>query len=245
MMEASIGTSEDARGMRVTVVAGGVAALLSAAGAIADVAIGMATGGSVSALPPDAAGRFAELAAAPALGLYNLDLLNLLTTLVMVPALYACRVVLKRQGPAAGLALAIGIIGAAVFVANNPALPMLGLSWAFAAADASRQAMVAAAGEAILGRGAHGSPGVLPGFLLVTAANIVLSGEMLRTRVFARATGMLGLAGNLLLAAYLVLVTFVPQVQSAAMVFAAPGGLLAIAWTILMAARLIRIGSLN
>lgn len=240
--EVSDVSSRSGHGFGMTVALGGMAALVSAAGSLADVAIGMATGGSVSALPPDAAGRFFQLAVRPALGLYNLDLLNLLTTLVMVPALYACYVVLRREGPAAGLALALGIMGAAVFVANNPALPMLGLSRDYAAADPARRVLVAAAGEAILARGAHGSPGVLPGFLLVMVANIVLSVEMLRTRVFARATGILGLGGNLLLAVYLVLVTLVPRVRDAATAFAAPGGLLAIGWIVSLGVRLIRLG---
>jgi len=225
----------------MTIVVGAVAALLAAAGALADVAIGMTTGGDISALPHDAAGRFAELIAAPALGLYHLDLLNLITTLVMIPALYACWIVLRREGPAAGLAVTLGMVGAAVFVANNPALGMLGLARDFANADPSRRALLSAAGEAILAKGAHGSPGVLPGFLLPTLANIVLAGEMLRTKSFARVVGILGFAGNLLLAAYLALVTFLPGVRDTAMAFAAPGGLLATAWTVLLGVGLFRL----
>jgi len=223
---------------QMTLVVGAAAALLSAIGALADVGIGMATGGSVSALPPDSAGRFAELIANPALGLYNLDLLNLVTTLIMFPAMYACWIALRREGPVAGLALALGAIATAVFVTNNPALPMLGLSWNFAGADESRRTLLAAAGEAILAKGAHGSPGVLPGFLLSSIANIILAGEMLRTRIFSRMTGVLGMSGNIMLGLYLVLVTFVPQVRDMAMAFAAPGGLLTIGWILLMSARL-------
>jgi len=120
-------------------------------------------------------------------------------------------------------------------------LPMLGLSWSFAGADESRRTVLAAAGEALLAKGAHGSPGVLTGFLLSSIANIAMSGEMLRTHVFSRVTGMLGLAGNILLGLYLVLVTFVPQVQDVAMAFAAPGGLLTIGWILLLAARLFKL----
>lgn len=225
---------------RIMLAVGGVMAFLSAAGALADVAIGMATGGGISDLPSSAAGRFAELIASPALGLYHLDLLNLVTTLIMVPVLYACWIALRPAGAAAGLALTLGTIGAAVFVAINPALPMLGLSGDYASADPSRRALLSAAGEAILARGAHGSPGVLPAFMLVTLANIVLSVEMLRTRTFGRAAGMLGLSGNILLAAYLLLVTFLPQARPLAMAIAAPGGLLAIAWTVMTAIGLIR-----
>lgn len=240
-MDETPNQSRKAHPGRMTLAVGGAAALLSAIGALADIGIGMATGGSVSAVPPDALGRFAQIIANPALGLYNLDLLNLVTTLIMLPAMYACWVALKREGPAAGFALGLAIIATAIFVANNPALPMLGLSWSYAGADESRRALLAAAGEAILAKGAHGSPGVLPGFLLSSMANIALSVAMLRTRVFSCVTGMLGLGGNVLLGTYLILVTFVPGVRDAAMAFAAPGGLLAIAWIMLMAVRLFKL----
>lgn len=240
-MDETPNQSRKAHPGRMTLAVGGAAALLSAIGALADIGIGMATGGSVSAVPPDALGRFAQIIANPALGLYNLDLLNLVTTLIMLPAMYACWMALKREGPAAGFALVLAIIATAIFVANNPALPMLGLSWNYAGADESRRALLAAAGEAILAKGAHGSPGVLPGFLLSSMANIALSVEMLRTRVFSRVTGILGLGGNVLLGTYLILVTFVPGVRDAAMAFAAPGGLLAIAWIMLMAVRLFKL----
>jgi len=233
--------SKGGAALRMTIVVGGAAVLLSALGALADVGIGMATGGDISALPRDAVGRFAELAANPALGLYGLDLLNLVTTLIMVRGLYACYVVLRREGHAAGLALALGLIATAVFVSNSPALPMLGLSWDYAGADPARRELLAAAGEAILAKGAHGSPGVLAGFLLSSIANIVLSGEMLRTKVFSRITGILGLCGNVLLGAYLVLVTFLPGVGEAALAFAAPGGLVAIVWLLLISARLFKL----
>ncbi len=230
--------SQATKGSKAILAAGGAAALLCAIGGLADVAIGMATGGSVSAPPHDAVGRFAQLAAHPALGLYNLDLLNLATTLVMVPALYAASLALRREGGSAGLALVLGAIGAAVFAASNPALPMLGLAADYAVSDNARRGLLAAAGEAILAKGAHGSTAVLVGFLLPSLANLVLSARMLRSRAFTRATGLLGLLGNLLLGVYLVLVTFLPQVRGMALAFAAPGGLLAIAWLFMLAFRL-------
>ena len=64
---------------------------------------------------------------------------------------------------------------------------------------------------------------------------------MPRTKAFGIAAGILGIAGNLLLGAYLILVTFLPQVKDMAMAFAAPGGLLAIGWMLLLALRLLRL----
>lgn len=209
---------------------GGISALACAAGSLADVGIGMATGGS--AVPLGAQGHLAFLEASPWLGLYGLDLLNLCTTVLMLPAFYAVYRVLKAGGSKlAGLSLALFLGGLGVFVANNPALPMLGLAGQYSAtSDEARRSILAAAGEAILAKGAHGSPGALPGFLLVILSNLGLCGAMARSRAPFRLPGWLGLVGNALLAAYLVLVTFVPQVKEAATLVAAPGGLLSIAW---------------
>ena len=241
MSEAEMG-SKEVRALRILLVVGALGAILSVLGALADIAIGTITGGSVTALPHDAAGRFAELAAQPLLGLYNLDLLNLINTLLMVPAIYASWLALRREGSAgAGLALAVGLIAAAVFVANNSALAMLGLSGEYANADAPRRGLLAAAGEALLAKGAHGSPGVLSGFLLSTTANLILSGAMLRSKTFGLTAGILGIGGNILLGLYLVLVTLTPQVKEMAMAFAVPGGLVTIAWMVLMAASLLRL----
>jgi hypothetical protein len=229
------------RGLRRMLAVGAAAALLSVLGGLADIGISAALGGDISTLAHEAAGRFAELAARPLLGLYNLDLLNLLTTLIMVPALYACFLALRRESSAAGLALTLGVLAAAVFVANNPALPMLGLSMEYAGADAGRRSLLAAAGEAILAKGSHGSPGALAGFLLSTIANLVLSAAMAKTRVFPRAAAILGISGNLLLGVYLVLVTFLPRFRAVALALAAPGGLLALAWIVMIAAGLFRL----
>jgi len=235
------GNSGKDAGLRGMLVLGGILALLTALGSSADVVIGMMTGGNVAALPQTAVGRFEELLLAPLLGLYNLDLLNLATTLLMLPAIYAAYLLLRKSGSrAAGFALAIAILGAAVFTANNAALPMLGLSGQYASAmDETHRALLAAAGEAILAKGVHGGMGVIPSFLLPLIANIVLCGAMLRSRAFSRLAAWLGLVGNGLLAVYLVLVTFLPEVKTAAAAFAAPGGLMAIAWMVMTGLRLL------
>ncbi len=215
---------------------GGVSALLVAALSLVDVAVGTMTGGNLEALPQTAAERFAQLADSPLLGLYNLDLLNGITTLLFLPALYALYVALSGKGSKlAGLGWGLSLVGAAVFAAGNPALPMLGLSRDYlAASDPALRQSLAAAGEAILARGAHGGAGVFPSFLLPLLANLLLSVAMLKGRRFPPALAWLGLGGNALLGAYLVLVTFAPGVASVATAVAAPGGLMSIAWMVMV-----------
>lgn len=224
-------------------ITGGIAAIFVVVASIADIAIGFALGGDLSKLPGTAIDRFAEFMRTPWLGLYHLDLLNATTTLILVAtflALYAAHRRIER-GPAM-LAMVIEVIGTAVFIANNAALPMLALSAKYAVAPTEAQrTLLAAAGESLLARGEHGTPGVFPGFLMLSVAGILMSLVILKGRVFNRATGWTGLLSNSLLLAYVILVTFVPGTKALAMLISAPGGLLAIAWLVLAAVGLFRL----
>lgn len=206
---------------------------------VLDIVIGTTVGGNLSAIPSTAAGRFAQFQGSWWMGLYNLDFLNLVSTIFMIPVFFALGAALRlsRLGPAL-VATSIYYIGAAVFVANNAALPMWALSQRFTAAPLELQAGLIEAGEALLAKGAHGSLGVFPGFFLLSFGTIIMATAMLDGQVFSRATAITGWLGSLLLLVYLVLVTFVPQVKSMAMLIAAPGGLLALAWMIMFGRRL-------
>jgi hypothetical protein len=61
---------------------------------------------------------------------------------------------------------------------------------------------------------------------------------MIKTRVFSKATGYIGLSGTTLLLIYLVLITFVPAAKASAMIIVAPGGILSIIWMIMYTRKL-------
>ena len=87
------------------------------------------TGGNLSALPQTAVERFAQLQANPLLGLYNLDLLNTINQMILIPAYFALYGAQRKTSSAyALLALIIFLVGTAIFVTTNTALPMLDLS---------------------------------------------------------------------------------------------------------------------
>ena len=94
----------------------------------------------------------------------------------------------------------------------------------------------------MLARGAHGSLGVFIGFMLPNVAGLIISFVMLGARVFSKVTAYLGIAGNILISVYVILVTFTPTVEKMAIAFAMPGGLLLMAWTILFTIRLFQLG---
>jgi len=222
---------------------GAITSVIVISGTLLDITVGSITGGNLSALPHSAVDRFTQLQSNPILGLYNLDLLNLIVQVMMIPsyvAIYAAH--RKTVHGFALLSLIIFLTGTILFVAGNVALPMYELSVKYAAATSESQKMLfAAAGEAMLSRGTHGSLGVFIGFILPNLAGIIMSWVMLRGRIFNRITGWLGLLGSILISVYLVLVTFVPGVQTMATLFAAPGGLMLMAWIVLFTIKLFKL----
>ena len=148
---------------RVLATVGGVAAIVSVACLVADICIGTALGGNLSRLPSTAAGRFAQFAQSPWLGLYNLDLLNAFIAVITVPVFFAVLSAHATREDWVRLGVLLYLLGTAVLLASNAALPMLDLSvrHAAAATDAQRAALEAA-GESLLARGAQ-TPAAGPG----------------------------------------------------------------------------------
>lgn len=221
---------------------GGITAVLSLLAVIADIVIGSSVGSDLTALPQTATERFAQFQQTPWLGLYTLDLLNTVNQLISIPvyfALYAAH--RKSNQPLGLLALIVFLVGTTIFAANNVALPMLALSQKYAAAPEAQKALLAAAGEALLVRGEHGSLGVFFSFFLPTLAALMFSLVMLQGKIFTKANAYVGIVGNLLMLAYVILVTFAPAVKEMAMAFAMPGGLLLLAWMVMFTIRLFRL----
>jgi hypothetical protein len=222
---------------------GAVAALVAVAGTLLDIVLTLVPGWEASTVPATVELWFAQFHANPWLGLRNLDLLNVTISVLSLPlfvALYGTHRQVS-QGWAA-LALACTVVGTAVFVANNAALPMLELSRQFAAGEAQRPTLYTAA-AALLARGAHGSLGAFPGFLLSSLGTLLMTLAMVKGRVFSRLTSYVGMVGISLLIVYIAGATFVPAARDLLMILALPGGLLMIAWNVLVARRLFQLGA--
>lgn len=223
---------------------GAITTLIVLCGIVLDMVVGAVTGADITALPQTAIDRFHQMNDNPWLGLYNLDLLNMVTQIIFIPSMFALYGAHRKlQQPSAMLAFVLFLFATTLFVAGNTALTMLDLSQRYFAAPTDEQKMLlAAAGEAMLARGAHGSLGVFPGFALIPFANALMSVVMLRGKVFSRTTSWFGIIGNSLMVVYVVLVTFVPGVETMAMAFAMPAGLLVMGWMGMFTVRLWRIG---
>ena len=222
---------------------GGITAIIGLIGIVLDVIFGSVTGGNLSALPQTAVDRFAQFQINPLLGLYNLDLLYIINQMILIPAYFALYAAHRKTDNAyALLALIVFLVGSTIFITTNSALPMLELSRKYASATTeSQKTLFAAAGEAMLARGTHGSLGVFIGFLLPNIAGLIMSFAMLSGKVFSKVTSYLGIAGSALILLYIVLVTFAPNIKDTATAFAMPGGLLSMAWMVMFTIRLFQI----
>ena len=222
---------------------GAIAAIIVLIGTFSDIIIGSILGGNLTALPQNAIERFIQFNRNPLLGLYNLDMLNVCTNIIMIPVFFAIFAAHRRVNILwAGFAMIVYIIGNTIFITNNAALPMYDLALKYSAApDEVQRTLLAAAGEALLAKGAHGSFGVFWGFLFPVIANIIISVVMLTGKVFSKVNSYIGIFGSLFLLVYLILVTFVPGTQSIALIIAMPGGLLSLAWMIMVTIKLFQL----
>ena len=171
---------------------GGITTIVVLCGIILDIVVGSITGGDIAALPHTAIERFTQFKGNPLLGLYNLDLLNIINQIILIPSIFALYGAHRKvNNPSALLALILFLVGTTIFITSNTALTMLDLSHKYFGATSDEQRLLyAAAGETMLAKGAHGSLGVFIGFSLPTFANGLMSGVMLRGKVFSRLTSI-------------------------------------------------------
>ena len=226
---------------------GGIAAIIALTGILLDVIIGNVTGGNLSALPQNSIERFAQFHNSKFLGLYNLDLLNIIVQMILIPTYFALYAVHRNVNKAYGLlALLVFLFGSVIMVANNTALPMLELSNKYYSSTIeSQKAFYAAAGESLLAQGAHGSPGIFFGFFIPNIANLIMSIVMLKGTIFTKINSWVGIVGSVLMLLYVLLVNFGTGVESMATAFAMPGGLLLMAWIIMFTIRLFKLGHIS
>jgi hypothetical protein len=129
-------------------------------------------------------------------GLVDLDLLLVADNVLLIPILLAFYVALRRVYPSVVLiAVALGFVGVAMYLASNPAVQMAALSDQYAAAttDVERTATMAA-GKAMLamwqGTAFHTA------YILGSVAGVLFGVVMLRSRAFSRPTGWLAIVAN-------------------------------------------------
>jgi hypothetical protein len=140
------------------------------------------------------------------------------------------------------LAVILSLLGVAVYISNNAAIPMFVLQgkYASAATDAQRL-LLASAGEAILARGEDFTLGAFTGFILGEIATILVAFAMLSGKVFSKITAYTGILGIGLLTVFTLIATFMPYISDVAMIAAMIGGPLSTIWYILIARKFVQL----
>jgi hypothetical protein len=179
------------------------------------------------------------------LGLRNLGLFNVISTLLAVPTFLALYAVHRRVNPAyAALAVTLICIGAAVYTANNGSLSMLALSNQYAAATGEpEQTLLVAAGQAVLAEAEDFTPGTFVAFLIPSAAAITMAAVLLRGRIFNQWAAWAEILGGIFLLLFTISATFMPSTFNVVMILAMLGGLLSMAYNIMVARRLFQLAA--
>jgi len=145
--------------------------------------------------PATAAEAFDLLQQNRLVGLLRLDLPTVLALPLYYLVFLGLFVALRREDPAgATLATALAFVGVTLVLATPMGLSMLPLSDRYAAAtsDETRRRLLAA-GETVLATDMWHSTAAFVGGLLSQRGAVLVSVVMLRTRVFSRTTGWVGL----------------------------------------------------
>jgi hypothetical protein len=143
----------------------------------------------------------------------------------------------------ASFALIAAIVGMAIYIANNAAIPMAVLAARHAAADTDMaRASYLAAAEATLAAGEDFTPASLPGMVIGGCASILAALVMLRGKVFGALNAWIGLTGFAFLMIFTFLATFVPSAYVVTFyLFGMCGGLLTLVWFLMTALRFFRL----
>lgn len=232
----------EARDWRALCLLGGIAAFIALGGVVVDIALTMMPGWGTDTVPTSAVAWLAQLDANPLLGLRNLDLLNATLSVIALPMYLA--IVASHRRTSTGIAVlgaTLVMIGTAVFVSANAALPMLEVSHRYAmTTDPTVRTALLASTEALLARGAHGGAGAFPGFLLSELGTLVTCAAMLRGGLVSRRIAWTGFAGAAALLCYTIAYTFGGEASLLVTAVAMPGGLLTMVWQAAVGWRLLR-----
>jgi hypothetical protein len=195
------------------------------------------------ASPVTAAEWFDLLLTHPLYGLLLFDLFDLVNYALVALIFLALYGALRHERRTAlGIAASFCLVGGAVYLASNRALPMLALSREYAAFSPAERVDVLAAGRTLLsfhnpGTGVHGT-GIYLGLFLVVLAGLIASIAMLGSRVFSRLTALCGIVANASTMGYFATLLVAPSLTGIPPSIAAPFRLI---WYVLIARTLFRL----
>ena len=231
----------DDNGWKGLFILGGICAILGVLVGVTDIVITMLSGASTEQSHRTMAEWFSFFQTNPLFAFQSLSFPQVISIILGIPLFLALYGAHRRINQAfASLALFISVIGGAVFIVNNAAIPLFVLSEKFASATTEVQRnLYLAAGEAILVKGEDFTFAVFIAFFLSELAGLAMALVMLRGKFFGKPTSYTGIAGFGLMIGFTCL-SPIASFYQAAMIIAMLGGLLCMAWYILTALRLFK-----
>ncbi len=147
-------------------------------------------------LPDTVIGWFKLFQESNLIGLLDLDLLLMADQVLAVLIFLALFIALRRTNESfMVIGFVLGLISVVLYIASNPAFEMLSVSKQYAAAATETERNLSlAAGQALIASW-QGSA-FQASYILGSFATIVVSAVMLQSRLFSKATGMIGILAN-------------------------------------------------
>jgi hypothetical protein len=206
---------------------------------ILDIVIGMSL--SIEDMPDSALEYFNVFNESSFIGLYNLDFLNLLNVFFISTYVILLLIILwGKSKKLVFITIILSISGSILFILNNGALKMMNLSNQYFSTDSSNlMAGYLNEAETILELSSHGSVSVFYGYFILSVANILLALILFRTGLIKKSISILGLIGYGMLSLYLVLITFVFELNTLIMGIAGIAGIIVLIWQFYLAKILI------
>ena len=199
------------------------------------------------ATPSTINGWFTLLHNNPLLGMTLLNVFDSANYALVALMFLAMYVALRQTSKSYTLiALTLSLMGAAVYIVSNSAFSMFSLSnqYATATTDAQKSTLLAS-GQEVLASGYNPGPvyqssGFYLSLLLVAIAGLIMSFVMLRSNIFNKVTGCIGIVASVFDLAYLIGSLFVPQteVYLLGVICIASAGLFLTIWHLLIGLKL-------
>jgi hypothetical protein len=130
------------------------------------------------------------------LGLFDFYLLDFLAFVFLIPVYLALYFALRRTSRSWLLiATAVGFVGNTVYLVSNTAFCMLSLSGQYSAANTeSQKAIYLAAGQVMLKL--FNVTGLYVSYVFFSVWGVIISFVMLRSKIFSKTTGRVGIVAN-------------------------------------------------
>ena len=177
------------------------------------------------------------------IGLRDLGLLNIVLTILGILVIFSIyEVTMEEDNSFATLALITAVIGGAIYISTNKALPMMEMSRQYiqASTELQRNSLLVA-GQTFLLEGTVHTPGTFIGLVLNELAFVLASFAVIGSKKFGRGLAIAGMIGFGALLVNEIIQVALPTMNALGLLIAMVGGIISMIWYFLIAQSLLRV----